>query len=62
MHVPERVAQLCESAAEVHKIAYEVPSGIGEYALLQLSERMTAEADRRGPAATGARAESQPQG
>jgi hypothetical protein len=43
-----------EFAAEVHTLAYQAPAGQGEFALLQLSQRMSAEADlylRRSPQA-----------
>jgi hypothetical protein len=38
--------ELRKFAAEVHLMAYVVPAGQGEYALLQLAQRMHAEADR----------------
>lgn len=51
--MPEAVARkLHDFACEVRRIAYQVPAGQGEFALLQLSQRMAAEADswlRRGP-------------
>ena len=53
--MPEQVARKLQGfAVEVRQIAYQVPAGQGEFALLQLSQRMAAEADlwlRRSPAA-----------
>ncbi len=45
--MPERVArELRKFAVEVHLLASQVPAGHSELALLQLSERMKAEAER----------------
>jgi hypothetical protein len=45
--MPQRVArELRNFATEVHQLAYETPHGQGEYALLQLAQRMNAEADK----------------
>jgi hypothetical protein len=37
--------ELHNYAVEVRKLAYTLPNGVGEYHLLQLSERMNAAAD-----------------
>jgi hypothetical protein len=37
--------ELHNYAIEVRKLAYTLPNGVGEYHLLQLSERMNAAAD-----------------
>lgn len=42
----ERVAlKMRQFAVEVHRLAYQVPAGQGEYALLQLSQQMREAAD-----------------
>ena len=38
--------ELRTCAAELRKLAYSTPNGVGEHALLRLSERMTILADR----------------
>jgi hypothetical protein len=38
--------ELRQYAVEVRKLAYAVPNGVGEQALLRLSELMTVTADR----------------
>jgi len=52
--MPERVASiLADYAIEVRKLAYILPSGIGETEALRLSEEMAHDADlwlRRSPA------------
>lgn len=44
-------SQLCQQlrdyAIEVRKLAYALPNGVGEYAFLQLAERMMATADKK---------------
>ena len=37
--------ELNKCAIELRKLAYTLPNGVGEYDLLQLSERMSASAD-----------------
>ena len=37
--------ELRTSAIELRKLAYALPNGVGEYNLLQLSERMSAAAE-----------------
>ena len=53
--MPDRVASiLADYAIEVRKLAYILPSGIGETEALRLSEEMAHDADlwlRRSPAA-----------
>lgn len=53
--MPERVASiLADYAIEVRKLAYILPSGIGETEALRLSQEMAHDADlwlRRSPAA-----------
>ncbi len=52
--MPEKVALTLQGfASEVRQLAYQVPAGQGEFALLQLSQRMAAEAEQwqRRPAA-----------
>jgi hypothetical protein len=45
--MPEEAAlELRKFAAEVRCLAYELPAGVGEHTLLQLSQRMHSEADR----------------
>jgi hypothetical protein len=38
-------SELHKYAIELRKLAYTLPNGVGEYHLLQLSERMSAAAD-----------------
>jgi hypothetical protein len=53
--MPERVARiLANYAIEVRKLAYTLPSGVGETEALRLSEKMAHDADlwlHRSPAA-----------
>jgi hypothetical protein len=53
--MPERVAHiLADYAIEVRKLAYTLPSGVGETEALRLSEAMAQDAERwlrRSPAA-----------
>ena len=53
--MPERVAHiLADYAIEVRKLAYTLPSGVGETEALRLSKAMAKDADRwlrRSPAA-----------
>ena len=37
--------ELHKYAAEVRKVAYSLPNGVGEYGLLRLSEQMNTAAD-----------------
>jgi hypothetical protein len=38
--------ELRDCATELRQLAYTVPNGVGEHALLQLSDRMRAAADK----------------
>jgi len=44
--INEAALELRRFADEVHRMAYEVPAGVGEHSLLRLARRMHAEADK----------------